>query len=145
MVACGLTTTCDLLPFVSNDLLILKCPLAFLPFIATSLGLCTNFAALLQSTPVAALDLEGTETKCRLGFFQRNNWPTAPTLISDCWPGWQFKQLVLLSLSTAQSSQPHLPHKQIGLASLQIDSIQFWRFTYVLHHPSQRQHSVLLA
>ena len=25
MVACSLTTTCDLLPFVSNDLLILKC------------------------------------------------------------------------------------------------------------------------
>ena len=76
MVACSLTTTSDLLPFVSNDLLILKCPPLPSPHSLRPHWLCTNFAALLQSSPVHCSALQwrhwrrGQRRSARLDFLR---------------------------------------------------------------------------
>ena len=78
--------------------------------------------------------VKGQRRNARLDFSAAEN---CTRLISDWWPA---SEQLLLSLSAAQCSQLHLAHKQIALASLQIDSIQAQAITCALHHhPTQRQ------
>ena len=136
IVACCLTTT-----WPATVCLQWSAHSQMLPFIATSLA--ANFAALLQTecssgSGLHCIALEGTETKCRLGFFRRT------TALA-----FHFRLLLaglamqatcsFTILSTWSCSQT----KCIGVTSNWLNSVLAQAFTCALHHPAQRQQCIV--
>ena len=70
MVACGLTTTSDLLPFVSNDLLILKCPPCLPSHSLRPHWLCTNLLHYCRAHQWLHWTWRGQRRSARLDFFR---------------------------------------------------------------------------